>query len=115
MATKQSTIDYLLDQLSLLRTVSARKMFGEYGVYYDGKMPILVCDGQIFVKKTDAGAALIKGRYEEAPPYPGAKPALLLSEDVLEDRELLCLLIRTTADALPLPPVKKPRSKTVRA
>jgi TfoX/Sxy family transcriptional regulator of competence genes len=30
MATNQSTIDYILDQLTSTGDVSARKMFGEY-------------------------------------------------------------------------------------
>ena len=33
MSTSQSTIDYLLDQLSNLPTVRVRKMFGEYALY----------------------------------------------------------------------------------
>ena len=37
--------------------VSARKMFGEYGVYCDGKIVGLVCDDQLFVKVTEAGRA----------------------------------------------------------
>lgn len=111
MATRQSTVDFLIDQLAALRTVTARKMFGEYGVFFDGRMVMLVCDDQIFVKNTAAGAALLDGRFTAAPPYPGAKPALLLGDDVLEDRELLCRLIKTTAQSLALPALKKPRQR----
>ena len=37
MASKQSTVDFLLDQFAGAGAVSAKKMFGEYGVYLDGK------------------------------------------------------------------------------
>ncbi|MBN1824543.1 MAG: TfoX/Sxy family protein [Endomicrobiales bacterium] len=114
MATKQSTIDYLIDQLAPLRNARARKMFGEYALYCADKVVALVCGDNLFVKKTDAGAGLIEGKYELAPAYPGAKLSMLVGAEVLDDRELLCRLIKTTADSV-LPPKpkqpKKPRRK----
>ncbi|MEI8283060.1 MAG: TfoX/Sxy family protein, partial [Armatimonadota bacterium] len=38
MATQQSTVDQLLVHLSAAGDVTAKKMFGEYGIYFDGKM-----------------------------------------------------------------------------
>ena len=55
MATRQSTIDFLLDQLADLPGVRARKMFGEYALYLDEKVVALVCDDQLFLKPTPAG------------------------------------------------------------
>ena len=55
MLTKQSTIDYILDQLVDLEGVSAWKMFGEYALYCDGRVVALVCDDTLFVKITDEG------------------------------------------------------------
>ncbi len=77
MATKQSTVEYLLDQIAEAGAVTAKKMFGEYGVYCDGKMVALVCDDQLFVKQTPAGKAFL-GDCPEKPPYPGAKPCFLI-------------------------------------
>jgi len=54
MSTKQSTIDYLLDQLASVPDVRARKMFGEYALYCNGRVVALVCDNELFVKITDA-------------------------------------------------------------
>lgn len=96
----------------MLRNVRARMMFGEYALYCDEKVVGLICDDQLFVKKTEQGEKLIQGRYEEAPAYPGAKLSMLVGEDVLEDRELLSGLIRQTADSLPEP--KPKRGTTVR-
>jgi DNA transformation protein and related proteins len=107
--TQAGTVDFVLDQLSALTDVSARKMFGEYGLWYDGKLVALICDDQLFVKKTAAGAALI-GSPVEAPPYPGAKPSFLI--DQLDDRDWLTDLIRTTANDLPAPaPKRKPKAR----
>ena len=55
MSTKQSTIDYLLDQLLGAGDVRARKMFGEYALYLDDKVVALVCNQQLFAKITPAG------------------------------------------------------------
>jgi DNA transformation protein len=108
MSTKQSTVDYIIDQLAELRNVRARKMFGEYALYCDDKVVALICDDQLFIKKTETGVNMMIGRYEEAPAYPGARLSMLINEDVLDDRELLSRLIRATADSL-LPP--KPKKK----
>ncbi|MCK9201389.1 MAG: TfoX/Sxy family protein [Gallionella sp.] len=53
MATAQNTIDFLLDQLSGTGAASAKKMFGEYCLYLDGKPVALVCDDQLFLKPTN--------------------------------------------------------------
>ena len=111
MATEQNTIDFLLDQLSKLGEVSTKKMFGEYCLYLSGKPVGLVCDDQLFLKPTIAGAKLI-AKVVEAPPYPGAKPHLLITADQWEDSEWLCELVRATDRELPMPKpkIKKPKS-----
>lgn len=42
-------------------------------------------------------------------PYPGAKDYFEIAGDEWEDAEALVAIVRTTADALPLPAPKKPR------
>lgn len=107
MSTSQSTIDFLLDQLSRLPNIRARKMFGEYALYCDEKVVALVCDDQLFVKITTEGKKRVGKRYEEGFAYPGAKPSMLIGADLIEDRHRLCELIRITADALPKPKPKR--------
>lgn len=106
MATKQSTIDYIMDQISNLGAVRYRKMFGEYALYYNEKVFALICDDQFYLKPTQAGKAFID-IVEEAPPYPGAKLYYRIDPDLWEDREWLQELIITTSDELPLPKLKK--------
>jgi DNA transformation protein len=88
-------------------------MFGEYGLYCDGKMVALVCDDQLFVKPTAAGKTFI-GKVREGLPYPGAKPWFLIGGDRCEDSEWLSELVRLTERELPAPkpkPVKKAKAK----
>ena len=101
MASDQDFVDYVVDQMRAAGGVSSRKMFGEYAVYCDGKVVALVCDNQLFIKATEAGRNFI-GEPREAPPYPGARLAFLIDEE-LEDAEWVSQLVRLTGQALPPP------------
>lgn len=114
MASRQSTVDYVLEQIAGAGNVSARKMFGEYGIYCDGRMVALVCDDLFYVKPTVAGRGFAAG-CEEAPPYAGAKPCLLISEDRLEDPDWVGELVRLTTAEIPLPKPKPPKEKAAKA
>ncbi len=111
MATQQRTVDYLLEQASGAGALSARPMFGEYGVYLDGKMIGSICDDQLYVKPTASGR-LHADPVSEAPPYPGAKPHLLIEADRWDDAEWLGILLRATAAELPIPKARKPKRST---
>jgi len=110
MASDQSFVEFIQDQIENAGTITYKKMFGEYGVYSNGKIFALICDNQLFIKPTEAGRAFI-GDVTEAPPYPGAKMYFLI-EGQFEDREWLSELIRRTVEELPEPkPKKKKKSK----
>lgn len=100
MASRQAHVDYLLDQMALAGAVSARKMFGEYGLYCGGVLVAMVCDDQLFIKPTEAGRAHAGG-LPEGPPYPGAKPCIMVPGERWEDGEWLATLVRLTAAGLP--------------
>ena len=108
MASKQSTVDFLLDQLADAGAVSARKMFGDYGVFLGGKMIALICDDQLFFKPTDPGRKLFDP-VTEGIPYPGAKPCLRVPEEAWDEREWLVSVALATFEALPMPKKKKPK------
>ena len=103
MATRQSTVDFILDQIADAGAVRARKMFGEYGIFCDGKMVALVCDDQLFVKPTAAGRQRLGEGVIERAPYPGAKPCFLVAGDRWEDRAWLADLLRASCAELPPP------------
>jgi TfoX/Sxy family transcriptional regulator of competence genes len=107
MATRADTIAHLLDVLGSL-PLSARKMFGEYALYLDGKVVALVCDDQLYLKPTPAAVASLPG-CPTAPPYPGAKPYLLVT-DALDDPDRVGLALKAIAADLPTPKPKKPRT-----
>ena len=102
MASQQSTVDHILEQIEAAGSVSARKMFGEYGVYCDGKIVALVCDDQFYLKPTPAGRALL-GEVDEKPAYPGAKPSFRIDGTRWDDADWMSELVRITAAALPMP------------
>ena len=105
MSTRQSTVDFILDQIADAGTVNAKKMFGEYAIYCNEKVIALVCDDQLFLKPTQAGKEFIKN-YSEGLPYPGAKPYLLIPADLWDESEWLTTLVRITELELPLPKKK---------
>jgi TfoX/Sxy family transcriptional regulator of competence genes len=100
MSSDKTQLNFVLDQMAEAGVITARAMFGEYGIYCDGKIIALFCDNQLFVKPTDKGRAFIQNPVE-APPYPGAKMYFLIEEQI-EDREWLSELIRLTAQEVPL-------------
>jgi len=107
MASSLSYVEFVREQMSGAGTVTCRKMFGEYGLYCNGKYFGVICNDRVLVKVTPAGEALLP----ECPrgiPYEGGGEMLL--PDV-EDRETLAELVRVTCAALP---EKKPRKKTAK-
>jgi DNA transformation protein and related proteins len=108
MATRQETIDFILDQVASAGEARVQKMFGEYALYLGDKVVALVCDDQLFVKITEPGRVYVGERYEEGYAYPGAKVSMHIPEEMFDDREWLTELLRVTAEALPEP---KPKNK----
>jgi len=113
MATDQSFIDFLVDQMKEAGAITFRKMFGEYAIYCGGKVVALVCDNWLYVKPTEGGKAHIGADLVEAPPYPGATKYFLI-EDKCDDREWISDLIRITAKELPFRDSKpKPKQRKI--
>jgi TfoX/Sxy family transcriptional regulator of competence genes len=106
MASKVGFVEFVADQLREAGGITYKKMFGEYGLYCDGKIFAVICGDQLFVKKTKAGREVCP-ELLEAPPYEGAKNYFLV-EDV-EDKEALTKLVVATCAELPEPKPKKPR------
>lgn len=72
-------------------------MFGEYGLYCDGKFFAVILDNRLFIKVTDR-VKEIYSDLNEVHEY-GA-PHHFLIEDV-DDREKLTEIVRVTCEALP--------------
>ena len=108
MASDQSFVEFIVDQMRDAGDVRYRKMFGEYALYCNEKVVALICDNQLFVKPTAGGAAFI-GDVVEAPAYAGARMSYLI-EEKYEDAEWLGELIRITEGELPAPKAKRERA-----
>ncbi|MDZ7926179.1 MAG: TfoX/Sxy family protein [Agrobacterium sp.] len=74
MATDLDFTWYIQDQLADLGKIDVNKMFGEYGVYLDGKIIALLCDNVFYLKRTTEVVPYLR-EILEAPPYPGSGEA----------------------------------------
>ncbi len=104
MASTASLVQHVVDQMG--PGASSRAMFGEYGIYYRGQIIGLFCDDRLFLKPTPAAAALL-GEHELGPAYPGARPSVIVPEEVWDDAAVMTRLARETAEALARAPGKK--------
>ena len=98
-----------MEQLEPL-DVRSRAMFGEYALYCDEKVVVLVCDDTAFLKPSSA-SPMLGIHLVPAPPYPGAKDSFVIGEAIVEDDEQFRRIVQATADALPLPKPKKPKKR----
>lgn len=106
MATRPDFAEYVAEQCGGAGAITCKKMFGEYGLYCNGKIFALVCDDRLFVKITNE----VRAKYPELPekpPYDGAKNYFLVEN--VDDREFLTGLVTATYNALPEPKPKKPK------
>lgn len=109
MASDKEFVEFVVEQVQGAGSITYLKMFGEYGIYCNGKIVALICDNKLFIKPTDTGRAFI-GHVTEAPPYPGAKNSFLI-EDKIEDSDWLSELIKITEKELPIPKPKRKSKK----
>lgn len=92
MTKNDSFKDFILDQLSELRGVTCRAMFGGYGLYQGESFFGIVHKGRLYFKTNDATRATYV-RYGMKPFRPNAKQTLKtyheVPVDVIEDGEQL--------------------------
>ena len=104
MASSADFVQYIADQCAGAGEIAVKKMFGDYGIYCDGKIFGLICDDCFYLKPTEAARALLH-TVELRPPYEGAKDYFLIVD--VDDRDYLAALVRATCKALPEPKPKK--------
>ena len=106
MASTREYVEFVAGQLSGAGAITYRKLFGEYGLYCDGKFFGTVEGNQLYLKVTEAGRRLLPDA-EIASPHEGSN---LLTVEEVEDREFLAKLVRATCGELPAPKPKKPKA-----
>lgn len=105
MASNPDLVQYIADQCGGAGEIMVKKMFGDYGVYCDGKIFGLICDHCFYLKPTEAVRPMLRS-VELRPPYDGAKDYFLITD--VDDRDYLATLVTATCKALPDP---KPKIK----
>ena len=105
MASNADFVQYIADQCSGAGKILTKKMFGDYGIYCDGKIFGLICDDCFYLKPTEIGRKLLRN-VELRPPYEGAKDYFYIAD--VDDRDYLSSLVRETCNELP---ESKPKKK----
>ena len=104
MASTLDFVQFVCDQLSEAGIITYKRMFGEFGLYCDGKFFATVENDQLCLKMTEAGKTLL-GEPAIIEPHEGAHYFYI---ENLDDRAFLGRLVHETCAALPAP---KPRKR----
>ena len=104
MASNIDFVQYVVEQCAEAGEIVAKKMFGDYGIYCNGKFFGLICDDCFYVKPTEAGRLVLREMVMR-PPYEGAKLYFYVAD--VDDRAYLSRLVNVTCDALPEPKTKR--------
>ena len=91
MSVSEEYIEYVLDQLSHWRNVSARKMFGGVGLFSDGRMFGLIADDVVYLKVDDSNREQFNeagsSRFKPYPDKPTNMSYFEVPTDILEEPE----------------------------
>ena len=79
MASNSDFVQYIADQCSGAGEITVKKMFGDYGIYCDGKIFGLICDDCFYLKPTDVVRPLLRVE-DMRPPYEGAKDYFYIAD-----------------------------------
>ena len=101
MASSEEFVRYVVGQLDEAGNIIYKKLFGEYGLWLDGKF---LEDNQFYVKVTKAGKKLLPEAESVAPH--GGRPGMYAVEE-LDDKAFLAELVHKTWDELPAPIPKR--------
>jgi DNA transformation protein len=95
--------EHVCDMLSPLGAVTARAMFGGYGLYLDGLMFALIAGETLYLKaddrSKDAFEAVGMARFKPWEDKPMTMPYWQVPPDLMDDAEDLCRWARAALDA----------------
>ena len=106
MPSRKEFVDFVCQQISGAGKIELANLFGDYGVYCDGKSVGMICNNAFYLRPTDAGRRLLGKFLEEEVPMEGGKTYFRI--DYLDDAEELVELLQATRDAVP---AGKPRHR----
>ena len=103
MACSADYVQYVVDQCSGAGEIAVKKMMGDYCIYCDGVLFGLICDNNLYIKVTEAGATVLN-EVILRPPYEGARDYFLV--DDVDNNDYLKELVRATMLELISPKAK---------
>lgn len=95
MSSTKDFVEFVLEKL--WKGFSAKKMFGEYGLYLDEKVIWFICDDKVFIKISEETRSLEKYPQEQC--YPWSKLYYQIPED--EITELDTYILSELAKSIP--------------
>jgi len=95
MARSSEFVDFVLESLEPLGGVSARRMFGGWGIYKDGVMFALIAYDQLYLKVDDGNRAAFEARGLQPFTYTGKGRPIRMSYreapgEGFDDPDILC-------------------------
>lgn len=108
MASNFDFVEFVCEQIRDAGNISYRKMFGEYALYCESKVIGLICENQLFLKKTKKIGELYPD-LKEGSPYKGSSPYFIVED--LDNPQKLCEIIQIAYEELPEPKPKKKKEK----
>jgi len=117
MANSDDYIDYLVEQLSPLGSITARKMFGGHGIYCDGMMFGLIASDAFYIKVDAQTEPQFKAEGLDRFRYPkkeGGDIAMSYRESpsaALDDQDILLDWARLGVEAALRKPKKSKKKK----
>ena len=104
MACSSDFVQYIADQCGGAGEITVKKMFGDYGIYCNGKIFGLICDDCFYMKPTEEVRPLLR-IVDMRPPYEVAKYYFYIAD--VDDRDYLSQIVRETCIVLPEPKNKR--------
>ena len=104
MASSLDFVQYVADQCAGAGEIITKKMFGDYGIYCNGKIFGLICDDSFYLKPADVVRPLLR-KVDMRPPYEGAKDYFYIED--IDDHDYMRTLVTETCKALPEPKFKR--------
>lgn len=99
MASSEEYVNFVCSQIEGVGVIRAKRMFGEWGIYVDEKMVMMVCDDISYVRQVTEIADLMRDA-ERGFPYPGSKEYYILDVD---HRDHARQVVKVLAEVLPYP------------
>lgn len=79
MPSSREYLSYIMEQLAPLEGITTRQMMGEYIIYYQGRSPPS-CAMTVCWSSRSRPRLALPAQCPAGPPYPGAKPMLLVEK-----------------------------------